>query len=199
MLLILDDIHKKHLELLKGIDNKVVKEFCRISVEHLRKGSNVKIYQSAAQRLNVETDVVQNAVIGIMHLLTEASKMMISELEFRDSIIVLGFNEQSQEELVKCYLENRDDIRPLLTSFMVGLPHYHNMEWRIDVQLASRCLRRPTEPTVLMRLQLENDHKLNSVILEADPVNILHMADVLDQALQEAKSHHCRRIMRSIK
>ncbi|GBN60843.1 hypothetical protein AVEN_107864-1 [Araneus ventricosus] len=77
MLLILDDIHKRHLDLLKTIDEKIVREFCRISVEHLFKGSNSKVYQSAAQRLNVETDIVQNAITGIMQLLIEASKAMV--------------------------------------------------------------------------------------------------------------------------
>lgn len=30
-----------------------------------------------SERLNVEADIVQNAVIGIMHLLTEATKIMV--------------------------------------------------------------------------------------------------------------------------
>ncbi|GIY27686.1 COMM domain-containing protein 2 [Caerostris darwini] len=199
MLLILDDIHKKHLDLLKNIDEKIVREFCRISVEHLFKGSNPKVYQSAAQRLNVETDIVQNAITGIIQLLIEASKAMVSELEFRDSIIVLGFNNVSQEELVKCYLENNQEIRSLLTSLNMGIPHYKNLEWRLDVQIASRTLRRPMEPSMLLRLQLDEENKSKNVILEADPSNVIHMTKVLDQALQEVKSQHFRRIMRSIK
>ncbi|GIY95241.1 COMM domain-containing protein 2 [Caerostris extrusa] len=177
----------------------VVREFCRISVEHLFKGSNPKVYQSAAQRLNVETDIVQNAITGIIQLLIEASKAMVSEMEFRDSIIVLGFNNVSQEELVKCYLENNQEIRSLLTSLNMGIPHYKNLEWRLDVQIASRTLRRPMEPSMLLRLQLDEENKSKNVILEADPSNVIHMTKVLDQALQEAKSQHFRRIMRSIK
>ncbi|KFM77098.1 COMM domain-containing protein 2, partial [Stegodyphus mimosarum] len=193
MLLILDDIHKKHLDLLKDIDNKILKEFCRISIEHLRKGSNPKVYQSAAQRLNVEADLVQNAVTGIMHLFTEAAKNMVNEVEFRDSTIFLGFNAESQEELIRCYLENSQEIRSLLTTLNVGIPHYHNLEWRIDVQIASRNLRRPVEPSFLLKLQLQKDGETVNNVFEADPSNIIHMTEVLDQALQEAKSHHCRR------
>ncbi|PRD27953.1 UNVERIFIED_CONTAM: Commd2 [Trichonephila clavipes] len=107
MLLILDDIHKQHLDILKNIDEKIVREFCRISIEHLFKGSNPKI--------------------------------------------------------------------------------------------ASRTLRRPMEPSMLLKLQLEEENKSENIILEADPSNIIHMTQVLDQALQEAKSQHFRRIMRSIK
>lgn len=49
--------------------------------------------------------------------------------------MVLGFNEQCQEELVKCYLENQNDIRSLLATLNIKLPHYHNLEWRLDVQV----------------------------------------------------------------
>ncbi|GFQ87893.1 COMM domain-containing protein 2 [Trichonephila clavata] len=197
MLLILDDIHKQHLDILKNVDEKIVREFCRISIEHLFKGSNPKVYQSAAQRLNVETDIVQNVITGIMQLLIEASKMMVNEIEFRDSIIVLGFNNQSQEELVKCYLDHNQEIRSLLSSLNMGIPHYKNLEWRLDVQIASRTLRRPMEPSMLLKLQLEEENKSENIILEADPSNIIHMTQVLDQALQEAKSQHFRRIMRT--
>lgn len=199
MLLLLDDIHKKHLNILKDIDNKVMREFCHIALDHLRKGSNFKVYQGAAQKLNVDPDIVQNAIIGIMHLLTEASKVMIPELEFRDSIIVLGFGEQNQEELVKSYLENRDEIRSLLTTLNINIPHYHNLEWRLDVQIASRSLRRPLEPKFLLKLQLKKEKAVDNVILEADPTNIIHLTEVLEKALQEARSHHCRRIMRNVK
>lgn len=34
----------------------------------------------------------------------------------------------------------------------MDLPHYHNLEWRVDVQLASRGLQRQAEPSVLLRL-----------------------------------------------
>lgn len=68
-----------------------------------------------------------------------------------------------------------------------------------NFQIASRSLRRALEPTLLMKLQLEKEGETKDIILEADPSNVLHMTEVLEQALQEAKSQHCRRIMRSIK
>ncbi|XP_015921069.2 COMM domain-containing protein 2 [Parasteatoda tepidariorum] len=199
MLLLLDDIHKKHLELLKNIDEKIVREFCRISVEHLRNNINPKIYQSAAQRLNIDVDLVQNAIIGVVQLLIEASKNMVDEIEFRDSILVLGFSSEIQEELTKCYLENNESIRSHLYGLDFGIPQYHDLEWRLDIQIASRSLRRPVEPTLLLGLQLKKDGKITNTVLESDSSNIIHLTEELDKALQEVKSHHSRRIMRSIK
>ena len=36
-------------------------------------------------------------------------------------------------------------------------------------------------------------------VLQADPANLLHMANVLEEALGEMKTAHCRRILRNIK
>ena len=41
--------------------------------------------------------------------------------------------------------------------------------------------------------------KSDSVLLQTDPANLLHVTKSLEEALAEIKTQHCRRIMRSIK
>ena len=36
----------------------------------------------------------------------------------------------------------------------VTLPHYEDLEWRLDVQLASRALRGQVEPSYFLKLKL---------------------------------------------
>ena len=70
----------------------VVKEFCRISLDFIRKGVNRKVYQSAArecillhhgcygycaEKLDVDVATIQHGVEGLMYLLTECSKLMV--------------------------------------------------------------------------------------------------------------------------
>lgn len=43
--------------------------------------------------------------------------------------------------LCSLYLDNFARMRMLLTDLSFKLPHYNNIDWRLDVQLASRCLR----------------------------------------------------------
>ena len=67
------------------------------------------------------------------------------------------------------YLDNRKEIRNIVSQLTIGLPNYHNLEWRFDIQvqsyyvpftvyipipiqLASRSLHRQTEPQVLLKL-----------------------------------------------
>ncbi|KAH3807969.1 COMM domain-containing protein 2-like [Dreissena polymorpha] len=199
MLLMFDDKHKNHLSFLLDIDIAVLQEFCKISLEFIKKGANPKVYQGAAQKLSVPAETVQNGVEGLMYLLTESSKLMISEIDFQDSILTLGFREDMQRELLALYLTHRREVRAILSEMAMDVPHYHNLEWRLDVQLASRALQRQITPIVTMKLQTKDGEDMMSHVLQTDPVNLVHLTKVLDEALQEIKSPYCRRIFRNIK
>ncbi|XP_067254583.1 COMM domain-containing protein 2 [Chanodichthys erythropterus] len=199
MLLVLSEEHKEHLGFLSEVDPAVVGEFGRIAVEFLKKGSNPKIYEGAARKLNVPSESVQHGVEGLMYLLTESSKLMISEVDFQDSVLVLGFSEELNQLLLQLYLENRKEIRQILSKLAPSLPHYHNLEWRLDVHLASRALRHQVKPTVTLKLLLEDGARHSSHVLQTDPATLQHLIQELERALAELKSNHCRRILRNIK
>lgn len=194
-----DEKHKKHLSFLLDIDISVLQEFCKISLEFIKKGANIKVYQSAALKLGVSAETVQHGVEGLMYLLTESSKLMISEIDFQDSIMTLGFSEEIRQALLELYLQHRKDVRSILNEMSMDLPHYHNLEWRFDVELASRSLRHQVTPTVTMKLHTKDCGKTSTKVLQTDPVNLFHLTKVLDEALQEMKSPYCRRIVRNIK
>jgi hypothetical protein len=67
------------------------------------------------------------------------------------------------------------------------------------VQLASRSLRRQTTPQVTLKLETKDGEQTEMHVLQTDPVNLVHLTQVLDAALQEMKSPYCRRIARNIK
>lgn len=197
MLLILGDEHKQHLEYLCSASLDVVQEFCRLSVEFLMKGTNTKIYNSAAQKLGVEAIVIQKAIEGLMHLFLESSKLLLNEIDFRDSVKAAGFSDELQSELLRCYLENQADIRRIQLDMSMGLPHYRDLEWRLDVKLASRSLRHQVEPVVTMKLHVQDSGKEETKLLQTDPANLVHITRTLEEALQELNSAHCRRICRN--
>ncbi|KAJ8279609.1 hypothetical protein COCON_G00066750 [Conger conger] len=199
MLLVLTDEHKEHLGFLPQVDSAVVGEFGRIAVEFMKKGSNPKIYEGAARKLNVPVETVQHGVEGLMYLLTESSKLMISEVDFQDSVLVLGFSEELNNLLLQLYLDNRKVIRNILQELAPSLPHYHNLEWRLDVQLASRALRQQVKPVVTLKLHLETEGTQSARVLQTDPATLLHVIQELERALAEVKTTHCRRILRNIK
>ncbi|XP_072263982.1 COMM domain-containing protein 2 [Pyxicephalus adspersus] len=199
MLLVLSDEHREHLRILTQVESAVVGEFGRIAIEFLRKGSNPKVYEGAARKLEVSSSTIQQAVEGLTYLLTESSKLMVSEIDFQDSVLVLGFPEELNKVLLQLYLDNRKEIRRILSELEPDLPHYHNLEWRLDVQLASRSLRHQVKPTMTMKLHLKQDDDISTNILQTDPATLMHIIQELEQALAEMKTNHCRRIVRNIK
>nr|CAD7204405.1 unnamed protein product [Timema douglasi] len=175
---------------------KVLQDFCKLSLDFLRKGPNPKLYQTAAQKLNVSPEVIRNAVDGLVHLLVESCRNKLDEQDFQDSVLALGFSEQQQQTLSTFYHSKKEEIQSALLRPTLDIPHYKDLDWRVDIQLGSRALHHQVTPLVSMKLSLDNGQ---CVPLQTDPNNLLHMTQVLEQALQEAKGQHTRRIQRTFK
>uniref|UniRef100_A0A3Q3WGG3 Uncharacterized protein n=1 Tax=Mola mola TaxID=94237 RepID=A0A3Q3WGG3_MOLML len=137
MLLVLSEDLKEHLAFLPKVDPAVVGEYSRIALEFLKRGTSPKIYEGAARKLSAPVDVVQRGVEGLMYLMTESSKYMISEVDFLDSVLVLGFDEELNQILLKLYQQHQSQIRSVLNQLPSNLPAFHNLEWRLDVQVCS--------------------------------------------------------------
>ncbi|XP_026202254.1 COMM domain-containing protein 2 isoform X2 [Anabas testudineus] len=199
MLLVLSEGHKEHLAFLPQVDASVVGEFGRIALQFLRKGSSPKIYEGAARKLCVPVEMVQHGVEGLMFLMTECSKHMISGVDFLDSVLILGFG----DELNQILLQHHNEIRTILSQLPSNLPAYNNLEWRLDVQLASRSVRQRVIPLLTVHLHLTrgcdscSDH--SSMVLQTDPSTLLHLISTLEIALATMKTTHTRRILRNIK
>lgn len=91
------------------------------------------------------------------------SPSQVSDLDFLDSILVLGFSEVLNKELLQLYQQHCKEIRAILSEMALDLPHFHDLEWRLDVQLASRSLQRQAQPTVLLCLHTKQGGKRNSL------------------------------------
>ncbi|XP_053178151.1 COMM domain-containing protein 2 [Scomber japonicus] len=199
MLLVLSEDHKEHLSFLPKVDTAVVGEFGRIALEFLKKGTTPKIYEGAARKLCVPVEMVQHGVEGLMYLMTESSKHMISEVDFLDSVLILGFVEELNQILLQLYLQHQSQIRSVLSLLPSNLPAYHNVEWRLDVQLASRSVRQQAIPMLSLRLLLMTGCDHSSRALQTDPSTLLHLISTLEAALAAMKTSHTRRILRNIK
>ncbi|KMQ92154.1 comm domain-containing protein 2, partial [Lasius niger] len=134
MLLTLKPDHKKHVLFLAEQSPPVLQDFCKLALDYLQKGPNVKVYNAAAQKLNVELDAIKNSVEGLVNLLLESCKHKLNPEDFRDSVIALGFTEEKEAILSKLYSIKKDEISNALEEIGFKLPGYHDMEWRFEVQ-----------------------------------------------------------------
>lgn len=209
MLLVLSEQHKGHLSFLSSVDPEVVVEFGRISLDFLRRGTSPKIYEAAARKLGASVEQVQRAVEGLMFLVLESCRRTLSETDFLDSVLVLGFSQDLNNTLLQLYLQQSAQVRPLLAQLAPTLPNYHSLEWRLDVNMSSRALRQQLCPVMTLCLWLTTGGSAGGSgagaggperrLLQARPATVLHLLSVLEGALDSLKSSHTRRILRNIK
>jgi hypothetical protein len=141
-----------------------------------------------------------------VNLIVESSRHQLSDLDFRDSVLTLGFSEEHQQILEVFYKGKKQEIHDALARLTLDLPHYQDLEWRFEVQLASRALHHQVTPLITMNLTLETKTALASgstsrknVVLQTDPTNLVHVTQVLEEALRGSRSQHSRQIQRSFK
>jgi len=62
--------------------------------------------------------------------------MQLNEIDFQDSLKAIGMSEELQQALLQQYIDNRVFIRSIQKELSMDLPHYTNLEWRLDVKVA---------------------------------------------------------------
>ena len=59
--------------------------------------------------------------------------------------MTLGFSEEMRQALLELYLSRRREIREILNEMAMDLPHYHNLEWRFDVEVRNHDENTPMQ------------------------------------------------------
>lgn len=58
----------------------------------------------------------------------------VSEADFRDSVLTLGFSQDQQEILSKFYESKQKDVNEVLSKSL-NEPHYEDLKWRFEAQV----------------------------------------------------------------
>lgn len=88
---------------------------------------------------------------------------------------------------------------------------FRELEWRMEAKIASRSLLHQAVPIITIKLHLDsetiNERKLKlhsdqqrtkkEVLLQTDPNNLVHIIEVLEQALIESKTHRTRNFIKA--
>ncbi|XP_046392415.1 COMM domain-containing protein 2 [Ischnura elegans] len=213
MLLFLTEAHKRHLGILSEQPLAAFKDICTVASSFFLNGPDVKLVQESSQKLEIPPQHLQHAVEALVKLLIESFRNKLKADEFSRTSQALGFSEEQRELLLKIFEDEGKRLGQ--HGGLLIPPHYHNLEWRFETQVASRSLMHQLTPLVTLRLQLkdsqtnrrekvethENENKSTHVqtqTLQIDPVSLFHITGILEQALAEGSSRHCRRIQRSL-
>ena len=128
----------------------------------------------------------------------------MNEKELRDSLTLLGFKSNLIEEITESSLAHQNQIQTYLENLKMKVKSFNDLEWRIDVKLATKSLYKQIEPEIILKLnlnsneQVDKSNKTEVHILQTDIVNLVHLTNSLDDALNEMKSNYCRRIFKNL-
>ena len=61
----------------------------------------------------------------------------MTEMDFCDSVLILGFPDELNQVLLSQYLDHRMEIRETLGALSMQLPAYTDLNWRIDAQVGA--------------------------------------------------------------
>lgn len=110
-----------------------------------------------------------------------------------------GVNDQLASVIVSSVMNNSNLLQNYMGNMRINTLSYKNMEWRLDVKLATRSILELLEPEVILKFDFNNGNDKKEVkILQTDIVNLNNLTNNLEEALNEIKSNHCRRVFRNI-
>ncbi len=82
----------------------------------------------------------------------------------------------------------------------MSLPEYRHLDWRIDVELATRSIAHEATPRFMLRLDLtEDSDRARSIHFRSDHANIKNLLAQLEAAVDEERTAHARRFQRYIR
>mmetsp|Transcript_41225 Transcript_41225/g.68984 ORF Transcript_41225/g.68984 Transcript_41225/m.68984 type:complete len:208 (-) Transcript_41225:232-855(-) len=193
---------KSEINILTKLDENVVTEFARTSLDILRKGTlNTKGFASAGKKLGVTAEDIQQSCLALCHILLETGRSEPDVAAFGEYLHDLGFRADARQALIQFSTINGLELRAMAvqTTSLSHLAHYKQLEWRLDVQMASRSMRREATPSYLLKLTTETpDGTQASQVMQADLATMRHWSRQVDAALAEATSASTRRLMRHV-
>lgn len=150
--------------------------------------------------------------------------IQVSEEDF-EIIEQMGFTKEHIQILWQFVTSKKDQTRNILDEISIVEYRFRDLDWRLEGRIASRCLHNQAIPFITIKFHLdcdsvsENKTPINTldacnkedsgdivcntprrrqVIFQTDPNNLLHIINVLERTLNEARMHRVRNIVKNL-
>eukprot|EP00249_Psilotum_nudum_P013145 c24178_g1_i1 orf=371-1015(+) len=188
----------------------VVQEFAKIAGGIILQGNIVgKGYANAANKLQVSVEAVEHGVLMICDIFIRAARSNLSTQQILNLLEDFGFEEAQREVLATHFTGIAKDVRDVSAISTLNVPCYQKLEWRLDVQVASRSLRNQFSPSFLLKFstsagdraslmegQTRSKAESSVAFLQSNYLTLKAVCSKLEKALAESKSIHSRSVAR---
>eukprot|EP00744_Colponema_vietnamica_P022282 GILI01031990.1.p1 GENE.GILI01031990.1~~GILI01031990.1.p1 ORF type:complete len:201 (+),score=18.98 GILI01031990.1:69-671(+) len=199
MLLNFDSRVRTDLGLVPSLPLEFFQEFCRLSLSLIEDKTTKRNFGKAAEQLGVDASAVEGVIYSLSWVLSESSKLLLSEEELEASLSSLQWPQEHLQSFSHVFAESRETIRGVLSNTVTKFVEYRDLTWRLDMQVGTRSTPRCMNPMFLLKLDVTDiDNQPQSFMLQSDFANVKNLCSSLEKALQEASSTHARRMMKYI-
>ncbi|XP_061387635.1 uncharacterized protein LOC133322685 [Musca vetustissima] len=220
---VIKNLQKSHLEPLKVCEPQDVIALCKIAFDYLSNGPQEHIYEAIGKKYSLTPQEVQQAVEALISILIEATKCNADINSVKKPLMQLeGYKEEVTDILAQFVTSKKKFIEGSIKSANIRAYRLVNLEWRLEVRLASRALMKQSQVFVTMKLYLhtepknENrdllddsrnpnediheDEKRNrkDLLIQTDLSSLVYMIQSLEEALMESRSRRIRNIVAAI-
>ncbi|XP_030374967.1 COMM domain-containing protein 2 [Scaptodrosophila lebanonensis] len=225
MSLPLNQMQRDHLKLLQRPD--LCLELCKHAFDYLINGPNPARYEVLAKKYAVDERSVQMAVEALISLLINVTKKAHEiDLEMLRQTFP-DLSEEVLEVLVQFAQSKRNFVESSIKSANLRSYRLVNLDWRLEVRIASRSLLQQSNIVVTMKLYLHREPKNENrellevdttgrtqeelrameqderrhrkdVLVQTDVNSLVHMIKVLEDAMMESKTRRIRNIVAAI-
>ena len=199
------------LQLLSTLSADVVSELSTLALTNLSHGHTAdadKKYRRAAKALSVDPATLTAAIHALSYLLLHAAKRHTSEADFTASLPPLNLPPTHTQLLTQLYTAHSSQLTATLATLSLPLPHYVDLQWRLDVELHSRAMAHTARPVYLLELKTglggvggssAGGAGGSSVIVQSDYAGLVRLEAVLEDAIKAMQTKEARRIIRYVK
>ncbi|XP_055849546.1 uncharacterized protein LOC129914365 [Episyrphus balteatus] len=210
---------REHLKLVREKSPEDVVELCKSAFEYLTNGPNSTKYDLLAKKHSTSPEQVRASIEALICLLIDATKANVTDEDF-ENLRKDGFSSDHVAILMQFVTSKRPFVESSIKWANIKSYRLINLEWRLEVKISSRSLLNQTTVMVTMKLNLHTEPKSENrelinfednkivheneaknrkdIIVQTDINNLLHIIDVLEQAMLESKSRRIRNLVEAI-
>lgn len=234
MSLELNSLQRTHLEPLKHFQTEDVINLCKLAFEYLTKGSGdlqsvyehfVKRYQETQKEkpaFGIEN--VQQLINVLILLLVNVTRTNLTSEKLQGALEEIGFNALTVDILMQFFRSKRGFTESCLSTAEPRAYHLVDLDWRLEIRIASRALMRQNQVLVTMKLHLHTESKNKNryllhdshppnvpgeildeehrnqkqIVVQTDLTTLTHMIHTLEEALMESRTRRIRNIVKAI-
>ena len=202
MLLTLHQSLVDDLQLLATLSADVVSELSTLALASLSHGHTAdadKKYRRAAKALSVEPAILTAAIHALSFLLLDAAKRHTSDADFTASLAPLNLPATHAALLAQLHSTHSRQLTATLATLSLPLPHYVDLQWRLDMEVHTRLMTRTATPVYLLELTTRTGETEGRVLVQSDYAGLVRLEAELEDAIKAMQTKEARRIIRYVK